>query len=47
MGWVSTGRHAERLLTGLVDTSDLAYFALVTSAFLLLTRAAVESVRWR
>lgn len=47
LGWVSTGRHTERLLTGLVDTADLAYFAIVVLAFLLLTKTAVDSVRWR
>lgn len=47
LGWVATGRHTERLLTGLVDTADLAYFAIVVATFLWLTRAAVESVRWR
>ena len=47
LGWIATGRHAERLLTGLIDTADLAYFVVVTGAFLLLTRTAVESVRWR
>ncbi len=45
--WVATGHHAERLLTGLVDTSDVAYFAIITTAFLVLTKTAVESVRWR
>jgi len=47
LGWIATGRHTERLLTGLVDTADLAYFAIVVAAFLLLTRTSVESVRWR
>ncbi len=47
LGWVATGRHTERLLTGLVDTADLAYFTVVVAAFLLLTRTAVESARWR
>ena len=47
LGWISTGRHTERLLTGLVDSADLAYFAIVVAAFLLLTKTAVESVRWR
>jgi ABC-2 type transport system permease protein len=47
LGWVATGRHTERLLTGLVDTADLAYFAVVVSGFLILTRSAVESARWR
>ena len=35
------------LRKGLVDTMDLAYFAVMISAFLVLTKAAVESVRWR
>lgn len=47
LGWVATGRHTERLLTGLVDTADLAYFAIVVAVFLLLTKTSVESVRWR
>ena len=33
--------------SGLVDTADLAYFAVVIGSVLLLTKAAVESVRWR
>jgi ABC-2 type transport system permease protein len=45
--WLSTGEHFQQLLKGLVDTSDLAYFAVVIGSVLLLTRAAVESVRWR
>ena len=47
LGWVATGRHTERLLSGIVDTVDLAYFAIVTAAFLLMTKTSVESVRWR
>ena len=47
LGWVATGRHTERLLTRLVDTADVAYFAIVVAAFLLLTKTAVDSVRWR
>jgi ABC-2 type transport system permease protein len=47
IGWASTGRHAEHLLSGLVDTADLAYFAAVVAGFLVLTKTAVESVRWR
>lgn len=47
MGWASTGRHAENLLAGLVDTADLAYFAAAIAGFLVLTKTAVESVRWR
>ncbi|MGH0031257.1 MAG: ABC transporter permease [Myxococcota bacterium] len=45
--WMSTGDHFEELLKGLVDTSDLAYFVVVIGVFLLLTKASVESVRWR
>ena len=45
--WLSTGEHFQQLLKGLVDTSDLAYFAVVIGSMLLLTKAAVESVRWR
>jgi ABC-2 type transport system permease protein len=45
--WLSTGTHFQQLLKGLVDTSDLAYFAVVIGSVLLLTKAAVESVRWR
>ncbi len=47
LGWIATGRHTERLLNGLVDTADVSYFAIVVAAFLLLTKTAVESVRWR
>jgi ABC-2 type transport system permease protein len=45
--WLATGEHFQQLLKGLVDTSDLAYFAVMIGSMLLLTKAAVESVRWR
>jgi len=45
--WLSTGAHFEELSKGLVDTADLAYFAVVIAIFLFLTKAVVESVRWR
>jgi ABC-2 type transport system permease protein len=45
--WVATGVHFQPLLQGLVDTQDLVYFAVVIGSFLLLTKASVESVRWR
>jgi ABC-2 type transport system permease protein len=45
--WISTGEHFQELARGLVDTSDLAYFVVVIGTFLLLTKASVESVRWR
>jgi ABC-2 type transport system permease protein len=47
LAWMSTGPHFEQLLKGLVDTRDLAYFAVIIGSFLLLTKASVESVRWR
>ena len=45
--WVGTGGHFETLIGGVVDSADLAYFAVVTGSFLVLTRAVMESVRWR
>jgi ABC-2 type transport system permease protein len=45
--WISTGAHFQQLLKGLVDTADLAYFAVIIGSMLLLTKASVESVRWR
>ena len=45
--YLSTSDHLEPLVRGLVDTKDLAYFALISSGFLILTKAAIESVRWR
>jgi ABC-2 type transport system permease protein len=45
--WISTASHFEEMVKGLVSTADLAYFAVMIGSFLLLTKAAVESVRWR
>jgi len=45
--YLSTAEHFESIVMGLVDTKDLAYFAAMVAAFLILTKAAVESVRWR
>jgi len=45
--WLSTGTHFGELLTGLIDTADIIYFVVIIGSFLLMTRAAVESVRWR
>lgn len=47
MRWIATGYHVERLLTGVVSTADLVYFAVVTGIFLTLAKAIVESARWR
>lgn len=45
--WLSTAEHFESMLMGLIDTKDLAYFAAMCAGFLVMTKAAVESVRWR
>jgi len=45
--WLSSAEHFEQLLKGLIDTKDLTYFAVISGSFLLLAKAAVESVRWR
>ena len=45
--WLSTETHLEELVKGLVDTQHLAYFAVMIAGFLVLTKASVESVRWR
>ncbi|MBJ20384.1 MAG: ABC transporter permease subunit [bacterium] len=45
--WMSTGSHVDRMLKGLVDTADLAYFAVASGAFLLLSKTVLESSRWR
>lgn len=45
--WLSSAEHFEELLNGLVDTRALAYFAFMIATFLVITKASVESVRWR
>lgn len=45
--WLSTADHFESPVMGLIDSKDLAYFAALVAAFLIATKAAVESVRWR
>jgi len=47
MRWLSTAEHFESMLMGLIDTKHVAYFAAVVAASLIVTKAAVESVRWR
>lgn len=47
LGWLAPAAHSRSLVGGLVDTADLAYFGVAIGSFLLLTKAAVESVRWR
>ena len=45
--WMSTGSHVDRMLKGLIDTSDLVYFAVASGVFLLLSKTVIESSRWR
>lgn len=47
MRWLSSADHFEDLMQGRLDTRALAYFGFVIGSFLLLTKASVESVRWR
>jgi ABC-2 type transport system permease protein len=47
MRWLSSADRFEQLVKGLVDTRDLAYFGFLIATFLVLTKTAVESVRWR
>jgi ABC-2 type transport system permease protein len=47
MRWLASADRFETLVKGLIDTRDLAYFAFMVLAFLVLTKASVESVRWR
>jgi len=45
--YLSVQLHFDPLLSGLVDTADLGYFAIMIGGFLVITKAIVESVRWR
>jgi ABC-2 type transport system permease protein len=45
--WMATGSHVERMLQGLIDTGDLAYYAVASAIFLLLSKTVIESARWR
>ena len=47
VAWMATGSHADRMLQGLIDTSDLAYFVVSSGVFLLLSKTVIESARWR
>ena len=45
--YLSTAEHFESMVMGLIDTQHLAYFAVLTAAFLVFAKTAVESARWR
>jgi len=35
------------MLKGLIDTTDLVYFFVTSSVFLVLSKTVIESSRWR
>jgi len=45
--YLSLPDHFGQMVTGIIDTRDLVYFASVITVALFLTQRAVESVRWR
>ena len=47
MRYISTGTHFETLMSGVVDTADLVYFAVVIGVCMVVSKASLESVRWR
>ena len=47
LSWISTGTHFEPGIAGNLRSEDLGYFATLTLAFLTLTHAATDSLRWR
>jgi ABC-2 type transport system permease protein len=47
MRYISTGTHFETLMSGVLDTVDLVYFVVVVAICMVVSKAALESVRWR
>ena len=47
LSWMSPLVHFHPLSAGVIDTSDLAYFALFIGMNLFLTLRVVDSHRWR
>jgi ABC-2 type transport system permease protein len=47
VSYVSFMEHYDRLVRGLIDTSDLVYFASSLLLMLFLTHRVVESARWK
>lgn len=44
---ISLTSHFDAFARGVIDTSDIAYYLLLTTAFLFLTIRSLESRRWR
>jgi len=47
IGYLSITDHFQAIVSGVIDTKDLVYFATVVGVALFLTHRSVESVRWR
>jgi ABC-2 type transport system permease protein len=45
--YLSITDHFQQVLTGVIDTKDLVYFATVVGVSIFLTHRSVESIRWR
>lgn len=45
--YLSVSSHFSRMLKGVIETSDLVFFASLTGVFLFLTHRAVEANRWK
>jgi ABC-2 type transport system permease protein len=47
VSYISFMEHYDRLVNGLIDTSDLMYFASGLVLMLFLTHQVVDSARWK
>lgn len=47
LGYLSVSTHFSKMAKGVLETSDLVYYASLTGIFLFLTHRAVESNRWK
>ncbi len=47
LGYLSVSNHFSRMVKGVIESSDLVYFASLAGIFLFLTHRAVESNRWK
>jgi ABC-2 type transport system permease protein len=45
--YLAPSDHFEKMIGGLVETKDVAYFGVAITGFLVLSKTAIESVRWR
>lgn len=47
LNYLSVSSHFSKMAKGVIETSDLVYYASLTTIFLFLTHRAVESSRWK